>query len=167
MSSDVLEKMKILRGLLASENGQHYKNVQAMLPYEAEKGLAPTKSKKIESGVRAYSRLHRGLAFVAELFIKLSDTPESEYFGPIAKKCYEDSLAQYHPWLIKKGVGLALTSLQSNCLDLAISISIVEKGSTSVGPEQRELMRKVGNEAKILHDIGEKLLGDAQCLDLP
>jgi hypothetical protein len=107
-----------------------------MIKYEVENDLTVTKTKP-PSGSRTLLRLHRALDFVLQFFNKVADC-HSESLSAIASEAYTNTLAQYHGWVVRKGVQVAVYML----------------------PYRRDLMAKLGgtegnveSELRVLSDL--------------
>ncbi|XP_047448812.1 ceramide-1-phosphate transfer protein-like [Mugil cephalus] len=113
ISSDAVNKIQILVNHLNSENGSHYATVQSMVKYELEAELVDlTKRDKYpESGCRTLLRLHRALRWL-ELFLeRLRTSTEDSKTSVMCSEAYNESLAQHHPWVIRKAAGMAFCML--------------------------------------------------------
>ncbi|KAA0706678.1 Ceramide-1-phosphate transfer protein [Triplophysa tibetana] len=113
ISKDVVSKVQILENLLTGENGSHYVTVQSMVKYELENNLVDItkRGNHIESGCRTLLRLHRALRWL-ELFLdSLRTSKEDDKTSVMCCDAYNESLAQHHPWLIRKAVGVAFCAI--------------------------------------------------------
>jgi len=120
ITSDVNSKSDILRQHVTSAVGANYMTVRQMMTYEIGLGLPNTwPNKQLPSGSRTLLRLHRALAFITRLFadLAMSPSPDSsgvtESFSTVVSRAYDATLAPYHSWLVRKGVGVALYALPS------------------------------------------------------
>lgn len=113
ISKDVVSKIQILENLLTGENGSHYVTVQSMVKYELENDLVDItkRGNYPESGCRTLLRLHRALRWL-ELFLdSLRTSKDDSKTSVMCSDAYNESLAQHHPWLIRKAVGVAFCAL--------------------------------------------------------
>lgn len=111
VSSDVKEKVHILEKLRQQqENPDKFETVQTMMEYEQSSNLLDKKD--YVSGSRTLLRLHRGLDFIYT-FLKALGELESENAktNGVCQKAYDETLAQFHPWIIRKGAGVAMYAL--------------------------------------------------------
>lgn len=113
ISKDVVSKIQILENFLTGENGSHYVTIQSMVKYEMENNLVDItkRGNHPESGCRTLLRLHRALRWL-ELFLdSLRTSKEDGKTSVMCSDAYNESLAQHHPWLIRKAVGVAFCAL--------------------------------------------------------
>lgn len=113
ISKDVVSKIQIIENLLMGENGSHYVTVQSMVKYELENDLVDItkRGNYPESGCRTLLRLHRALRWL-ELFLdSLRTSKDDSKTSVMCSDAYNESLAQHHPWLIRKAVGVAFCAL--------------------------------------------------------
>ncbi|XP_051518821.1 ceramide-1-phosphate transfer protein [Myxocyprinus asiaticus] len=113
ISKDVVSKVKIMENFLSGENGSHYVTVQSMVKYELENDLVDLtkRGNHPESGCRTLLRLHRALRWL-ELFLdRLRTSTEESKTSVMCSDAYNESLAQHHPWLIRKAVDVAFCAL--------------------------------------------------------
>ncbi|CAG7838302.1 unnamed protein product [Allacma fusca] len=109
VGSDVKSKVQILQQHRSSESKDKYETVETMLEYEVSSGL--TKSNKETNGARTLLRLHRSLIFVSQFLDKSLEINDVDGTTHICKAAYDNTLARYHPWLIKKGAHMAMYAL--------------------------------------------------------
>uniref|UniRef100_A0A0K0EVT1 GLTP domain-containing protein n=1 Tax=Strongyloides venezuelensis TaxID=75913 RepID=A0A0K0EVT1_STRVS len=106
VESDVVSKLTILSTCL-EKNPETYGAVMAMIQYECV-----GKPKPLDRGSRTLLRLHRALNFI---IVFISGLMESHRLGiPIyetVKKVYDETLANFHGFIIRKSVGLAVYTL--------------------------------------------------------
>ncbi|KAJ8265608.1 hypothetical protein COCON_G00147070 [Conger conger] len=113
ISKDAVNKIQIMVNYRNGENGEHYATVQSMVKYELDKGLVDiTKRGSFpESGCRTLLRLHRALRWL-ELFLeRLRTSTEVDKTSVMCSEAYNESLAQFHPWIIRKAAGMAFCAL--------------------------------------------------------
>lgn len=126
VSSDVKAKIEILETHRQKENAEQFETFATMMEYEKTSALLDKND--YVSGSRTLLRLHRGLginiykncllcsfsgctstnqfyidfvAFVREFLFKLSEIEAHEKTTGVCKVAYNETLAQYHPWLIR------------------------------------------------------------------
>uniref|UniRef100_A0A8C2D272 Ceramide-1-phosphate transfer protein n=1 Tax=Cyprinus carpio TaxID=7962 RepID=A0A8C2D272_CYPCA len=113
ISKDVVNKIQILENFLSGESGSYYVTIQSMVKYELENELVDLtkRGSHPESGCRTLLRLHRALRWL-ELFLeRLRTSTEDGKTSVMCSDAYNESLAQHHPWLIRKAVGVAFCAL--------------------------------------------------------
>ena len=158
VKSDVDEKIEILREYRKSEIGPSYKTIQGMIQYEVDQ--KSTNNKKKASGARTLLRLHRALEFIVDLFQALKDSDEHEKMSTLTSKSYYRTLAKHHPWLVRKGVDVAVYTLPSRK-------HFIEKLKISDMAHAEILL---GNTAALGHkifDVVEKVYTDFDLHELP
>lgn len=135
VSNDIHSKITILEDFLHdNKTEEHFKTVQTMMNYEKDSNLFSDLS--YVSGSRTLLRLHRGLEFIYEFLQKLSELQEDEKTSGCCKSSYNNTLAKYHPWVIRKAANVAMYAL----------------------PRQGDLLRKVCIDVpKAIQDLPEML----------
>ncbi|XP_058461180.1 ceramide-1-phosphate transfer protein [Malaya genurostris] len=132
VSSDVKEKVEILQKLrIQKENGDKFESIRKMMEYERSANLLDKKD--YVSGCRTLLRLHRGLDFIYVFLKRLGELSEGDAkTNAICQTAYNETLAQYHPWLIRKGAVVAMYALPTRdqllekvCLDASVAISLL------------------------------------------
>ena len=81
-----------------------------MMTFEIER---KKKSKEELLGSRTLLRLHRALDFTKQFLQELVEMDDNDKVATMAGDVYKRTLANFHPWLIRKAAGLALYSLPS------------------------------------------------------
>lgn len=150
VSSDVKEKVEILEKLRKhQEYGEQFESVQKMMDYERDGSLL--NKKDYVSGCRTLLRLHRGLDFIY-LFLKRLGELETANANTCAvcQSAYNETLAQFHPWLIRKGAVMAMYAmpnrdhlLEKVCLDASTAIKLL--------PEMLTVARQVYDRTQSLY----------------
>ncbi|XP_029911731.1 ceramide-1-phosphate transfer protein [Myripristis murdjan] len=113
ISKDAVNKIQILVNYINGENGSHYATIQSMVKYELENGLVDLNKRGShpESGCRTLLRLHRALRWL-ELFLeRLRTSTEDSKTSVMCAEAYNESLAQHHPWVVRKAAGMAFCVL--------------------------------------------------------
>lgn len=158
VSSDVRSKIEILENHRQKENAEKFETFSTMM--EFEKSSALFEKKDYISGSRTLLRLHRGLgecfyhhwcgdkmlkrdinrvfvcssfaAFIREFLVKLNEIESHEKTTGICKVAYNDTLANYHPWIVRKGALVAMYALPTReqllnkvCQDVERSLAIL------------------------------------------
>lgn len=98
-------------------------------------------------------------AFVREFLFKLSEIEDHEKTTGICKVAYNDTLAQFHPWLVRKGALVAMYALPTReqllnkvCQDVERSIA---------------LLPDVLHISKVVYERTEQLYSDFNLHELP
>ncbi|KAL3861328.1 hypothetical protein ACJMK2_007364 [Sinanodonta woodiana] len=144
--SDVVEKVGILQEYRKSDD--NYKTVQGMLDFEVDKKMTNTKHKP--SAARTLLRLHRALAFVSDFMKEIQAAEEGSKLSSIAAASYDRTLAKHHPWIVRKGVHLAVYTLPTRK-------HLLEKMKVENCKKTEELLGKVAESGKKIFDVVEDL----------
>ncbi|GAB0086254.1 ceramide-1-phosphate transfer protein [Sergentomyia squamirostris] len=117
VSSDVKSKVEILEEFRTKDSREHFSSFQKMIAHEKDNGLL--EKKDYVSGCRTLLRLHRGLDFIREFLRQLGTLNPDDKTGTCCQNAYNATLANFHPWLIRKGVSVAVYGLptRDNLLD--------------------------------------------------
>lgn len=113
ISKDAVNKIQILVSHLNGKNGSEYVTIQSMVKYELENELVDLtkRGSHPESGCRTLLRLHRALRWL-ELFLeRLRTSTEDSKTSVMCAEAYNESLAQHHPWVVRKAAGMAFCML--------------------------------------------------------
>ena len=151
ITADVKEKIGILQEHRKSENGEKYLIIQGMFDFEIDKNLTQKRTAPL-SGSRTLLRLHRALAFTMLFMKKLSEASEHDSSSSIAADAYKQSLANYHPWLVRKAAVWAMYTLP-NIDDLKKKIA----APNMEHQEMKQLLKDVTEVMKPVYDITEEL----------
>ncbi|GBP61982.1 Ceramide-1-phosphate transfer protein [Eumeta japonica] len=111
VSSDVKSKIKIMEKHKEGENAMHYDSFRRMMNYERENNLLEKNG--FVSGSRTMLRLHRGLDFIRLFLKRLSESDETMSTCAVCQCSYNETLAEFHPWYIRKAATLAMHALPS------------------------------------------------------
>ena len=111
ITSDIKEKIEILRNFRNGHSERNmYERVEKMMEHEIE---VNKKTNQVLLGSRTLLRLHRALSFTMLFMERLSESTDHEKASSIASSAYSETLAKYHPWLIRKAANLAMYTLPS------------------------------------------------------
>ncbi|XP_050098448.1 ceramide-1-phosphate transfer protein [Anopheles aquasalis] len=148
VSSDVKEKVEILEKLRAKENAESFLTIRTMMEYERDSNLL--NKKDYVSGSRTLLRLHRGLDFIQEFLKRIGELEADAKTNGVCQAAYNDTLAQFHPWIIRKGANVAMYALPTRdqllekvCLDVTVAIDLL--------PEMLAVTRKVYDRTQDLY----------------
>ncbi|XP_050682707.1 ceramide-1-phosphate transfer protein isoform X2 [Leptidea sinapis] len=111
VSSDVRSKIKIMEKLRVGEASIYYESFKKMMKYEKETNLY--EKNDFVSGSRTMLRLHRGLDFIRLFLKRISDAEETVNTCTTCQGSYNETLAEFHPWYIRKAATLAMHALPS------------------------------------------------------
>ncbi|CAH2232400.1 ceramide-1-phosphate transfer protein [Pararge aegeria] len=111
VSSDVKSKIKVMEKLRAGEDTLYYESFKKMMKYEKETSLHEKNG--FVSGSRTMLRLHRGLDFIRLFLKRLSESEEGVNTCTTCQGSYNETLAEFHPWYIRKAATLAMHALPS------------------------------------------------------
>uniref|UniRef100_A0A1A7XT80 Ceramide-1-phosphate transfer protein n=1 Tax=Iconisemion striatum TaxID=60296 RepID=A0A1A7XT80_9TELE len=162
ISKDAISKIQILVNFLSGESSSHYVTVQSMVRYELENQLVDVNKTGIypESGCRTLLRLHRALRWL-ELFLeRLRTSDKDSKTSVMCSESYNESLAQHHPWLVRKAAGLAFVVLPGRSAFFEVM---------NVGPPE-QVVAVLGEALPLIaevYQITEDLYNKHHLLDLP
>lgn len=111
VSSDVKSKIKVMEKHREGEDAVHYDSFKKMMKYEKDTNLYDKNG--FVSGSRTMLRLHRGLDFIRLFLKRLSEADENMNTCTTCQGSYNETLANFHPWYIRKAATLAMHALPS------------------------------------------------------
>ncbi|KAI1285277.1 Ceramide-1-phosphate transfer protein [Halotydeus destructor] len=168
VANDVTNKIQILEQYRADPvKGSSYHSFQSMIKYEQEnKSL---KDKKTPSGARTALRLHRALRFFATFMKQLSELDNKTGSGSVARDCYNQTLAEYHPWYIQKTASVAMYALPTKEQLIAKAFGGNCKGDETQNSSKSasECMNKISQVSDAVYNAVEKLYAENDLLNLP
>ncbi|KAM9445822.1 ceramide-1-phosphate transfer protein [Clarias gariepinus] len=162
ISKDAVTKIQILENFLMGENGTHYTTVQSMVKYELDNKLVDlTKGGNYPaSGCRTLLRLHRALRWLQLFLESLRTSTENSKTSVMCSEAYNASLAQHHPWIIRKGAEMAFCTLPGR----DAFFDVMNAGS------HQEVIALLGEALPMIaevYQITEDLYAKNNLLDLP
>lgn len=160
VTSDVQSKLNILHHYLNGDDARHYGTVRSMINYEVTNNLTHIDG-STPSGSRTLLRLHRALKFIIRLFSDLKSMSGNDKISAVTFKAYDETLAQYHKWIIRKAVGLAVYAMPSRQ-------TLSEK--MNCGGSEEQLKKALGDlvdELQPVYDSVQSVYSDNSLLDLP
>lgn len=161
ITSDVKDKIGILQHHRANENGDKYEHVKYMFDYEVENKLTDAQTKPL-SGSRTLLRLHRALAFTILFMKRLSESCENDSSSTLASESYNETLAKYHPWLIRKAASIAMYTLAS------VGDMIKKASPADVSNEEaKKLLKDAVDAIQPVYDATEELYTSYDLHGLP
>lgn len=137
VSSDLKQKIDLLQELL-NKDQDNYNTIKSMIQHEKENNLL--EKKDFVSGVRTFLRLHRGLGiffiylinynslfiylfiflelinifiadFISEFLKQIGELSDSEKTSTCCQNAYNKTLAQHHPWVVRKAAIVAMYTM--------------------------------------------------------
>jgi len=173
IASDVSDKTHILSQHLSSEIGGKYAFIGGMMEYEKNEAKILNhdnhkylvdlhQNNHLANGSRTLLRLHRALLFVVEFIDGVRRSSDHDKMTHVARHAYDSTLAAYHPWLIRKGVHVAVYALPFR------HQLVADLGGSTVTPEQAEqAMEEIVTTGRAVYNAVQKLYERYELLDLP
>ena len=158
VNSDVVEKIDILKDYRSSELRDEYKTIQSMINYEVKNNR--TNNKTQASGSRTLLRLHRALDFITDFMKNIKEADKEAKLSGVGAQSYDRTLAKHHPWLIRKGVHIAVYTLPTR-------VHFMEKLKVTDIAHTEDLLGKTAALGHNIFEIVEKVYADNKLLDLP
>ncbi|XP_043919124.1 ceramide-1-phosphate transfer protein [Protopterus annectens] len=162
ISKDAVNKIQIMENYRKSENGEKYLSLQSMVQYELDNDLVDLtkRAKYSESGCRTILRLHRALRWLHLFLEKLRTSTEDSKTSVLCSDAYNDSLANYHSWPIRKTATVAFYALPTRATFFEVmNVGTADEVVAMLG-EAMPLVAKV-------YDITQELYAQHNLLDLP
>lgn len=159
VSSDVKEKVEILEKYRQQQpNADKFETIKRMMEYERDAELLSKKD--YVSGSRTLLRLHRGLDFIYVFLKRLGELANADdKTNCVCQTAYNETLAQFHPWLIRKGATVAMYALPNRD-------QLLEKVCVDAGTAIRELPRML-TVARQVYDRTQNLYTKYELHALP
>ncbi|XP_038678082.1 ceramide-1-phosphate transfer protein isoform X2 [Scyliorhinus canicula] len=162
ISNDAVAKIQILENYRCGANGQMYLTVQSMVKYEVDHRLVDLEKRgdHCESGCRTLLRLHRALKWLQLFLEKLRVASDDSKTSVLCSEAYNDSLANYHPWIVRKAAAIAFYMLPSRASFFEIM---------NMGPSEK-VVATLGEALPLIsntYDITQELYNQHCLLDLP
>jgi len=110
-STDVDNKIDVLKRHRKGKHAKEYDTVQDMIAYEVQNNLIRPKAKDSGTGTRNLLRLHRALEFIIVFLKGVPDLAIHDKCSVLSKDAYKKTLMKYHPWFIQKAALLAMEVL--------------------------------------------------------
>ncbi|CAG5043081.1 unnamed protein product [Parnassius apollo] len=109
VSSDVKSKIKVMEKHREGDDAIYYDSFKKMMKYEKESSLHEKNG--FVSGSRTMLRLHRD--FIRLFLKRLSDSDDAVNTCTTCQCSYNETLAEFHPWYIRKAATFAMHALPS------------------------------------------------------
>ncbi|KAM4704100.1 ceramide-1-phosphate transfer protein [Rhinophrynus dorsalis] len=162
VSKDAVNKIQIMENYLKGANGERYRTLQSMVEYELSGNLVDLtkRSAHPESGCRTILRLHRALRWLQLFLEKLRTSNEDSKTSTLCTEAYNDSLANFHSWIIRKTATVAFLALPArNTFFEVMNVGTTEQVVDMLG-EALPYVSKV-------YDFTQELYSQHNLLDLP
>ncbi|XP_053308542.1 ceramide-1-phosphate transfer protein [Spea bombifrons] len=162
VSKDAVNKIQIMENYLKGETGERYRSLQSMVEYELSSNLVDLtkRSSHPDSGCRTILRLHRALRWLQLFLEKLRTSSEDSKTSTLCSEAYNDSLAHFHPWIIRKTASVAFLALPvRNTFFEVMNVGTPEEVVGMLG-EALPFVSKV-------YDFTQELYSQHNLLDLP
>uniref|UniRef100_T1JLX1 Glycolipid transfer protein domain-containing protein n=1 Tax=Strigamia maritima TaxID=126957 RepID=T1JLX1_STRMM len=159
VSKDVVAKLLILEDYQKSKHASHYVTIDSMINYERKKNLLRKTTPPL-SGSRTLLRLHRALEFIIVFLTKANSAKEDEKMCPHAQEAYNNTLAAFHPWLIKKAANVAMYTLP-------YKKDLMEQTCKQTKEKLTSLVAEVVDKSRKVYNVVQSLYVKHVILDLP
>ncbi|XP_063902226.1 ceramide-1-phosphate transfer protein-like [Zophobas morio] len=137
VTSDITAKLKLIEKCNHERDAPNGNDtLQSMVTYEKQNGLLKNDKK---NGSRNLLRLNRALQFIGFLIRGLLDSDRPTHL--VALDAYNDSLAPFHSWAIRKTVGFAVYAIPSKDI-LLKRMEITEDEAFVSFPQLSDLLLK-------------------------
>uniref|UniRef100_A0A8D0HHP3 Ceramide-1-phosphate transfer protein n=1 Tax=Sphenodon punctatus TaxID=8508 RepID=A0A8D0HHP3_SPHPU len=162
VSKDAVTKIQIMENFRSGGQQEKYLTVQSMVTYELASGLVDLKnrSEHPNSGCRTILRLHRALHWLQLFLEALRTSQEDSKTSVLCTDSYNASLANYHPWIIRKAATLAFCALPTRNTFLEnMNLGSPEEAVDMLGEALPHICK--------VYEITEALYAKHKLLDLP
>ncbi|XP_042336458.1 ceramide-1-phosphate transfer protein [Sceloporus undulatus] len=162
ISKDVVAKIQIMEDFRNGEQKDDYISLQSMVNYELSNNLVDLKERGDHpaSGCRTILRLHRALHWL-QLFLEGMRTSDSDSrTSVLCTDAYNASLANYHPWIIRKATTMAFYTLPSRD-------AFLENMNVGSHEEAVEMLGEALPYICKVYDVTQVLYAQHNILDLP
>ncbi|XP_029433812.1 ceramide-1-phosphate transfer protein [Rhinatrema bivittatum] len=162
VSKDAVNKIQIMETLRGSSSREQYRSLQSMVVYELGANLVDLnkRAEHPDSGCRTILRLHRALRWLQLFLEKLRTSSEDSKTSVLCTDAYNASLANYHPWIIRKTATVAFYALPArNTFFEVMNVGSIEDVVAMLGEAMGYVTR--------VYDITQQLYEQHNLLDLP
>merc|ERR1712001_809297 len=111
VSTDVDNKIEILRQHRKGEHASEYESVQDMIAFEVNGKLIKPKARDSGTGARNLLRLHRALEYIIAFLKDVPDLGVDDKCSTLSQEAYKKTLIKHHPWVVQKAALLAMNLL--------------------------------------------------------
>jgi len=167
VASDVGDKIRIIDEHCSGERADDYKVLDTVMIMEKEENIAQICTKQFASCSRTVLRLHRAMEFIARLFETLAVT-EEHHIGHLSKDIYKATLANYHPFMVRKAAEFGMLHglpYREKLMDL-IGLKNSE-GVLLSEDEARELLKETAKTMLKCHSTVDQLYTKHDLHSLP
>jgi hypothetical protein len=137
------------------EVGPKFVTVMSMIDYERSAELL--QKKDYVSGCRTLLRLHRGLDFTRDFLRRMSQLKADEKTSEACKISYQETLAPYHTFLIRKGAQVAMAMGLPTRDDLLTKVCKDVEKSIELLPEMLKYTDDVYGRIQVLYEKNDLL----------
>ncbi|XP_058017451.1 ceramide-1-phosphate transfer protein [Ahaetulla prasina] len=162
ISKDAVTKIQIMENFRSSEQQEDYVTFQAMVKYELANGLVDLRElgSYPASGCRTILRLHRALRWLHLFLEGLRTSGPSSKTSTLCTDSYNASLANYHPWIVRKAATMAFYALPTRD-------AFLENMRVGTTEEAIEMLGEALPYISSVYEITENLYAEHKLLDLP
>ncbi|XP_049782044.1 ceramide-1-phosphate transfer protein [Schistocerca cancellata] len=152
VSSDVENKIEILQQFRAEKESSNFVSLKTMILYEKSSGLL--NNSKYVSGSRTFLRLHRGLDFIRLFLTRVKELNDKDKTSGVCQSAYDETLGNFHPFLIRKGAKAAMYVLptKEGLLQKVCGSKEEVEAASLVLPEMLDVMGEVHKRSNNLYD---------------
>ncbi|KAH9511922.1 ceramide-1-phosphate transfer protein [Dermatophagoides farinae] len=164
VTKDVHSKIEILESYANDDNhGSNYRTIALMIEFERNQNLLI--DQKRPSGSRTLLRLHRALEFISTFLMEVTKLEDDASTVSAARYAYNQTLAKYHPWYVRKSVQIATISLpyRRNLVERVYGGRYPNGGAKKVNDN----MSYMANITEQVFKATQKLYEEHELLDLP
>ncbi|XP_026571508.1 ceramide-1-phosphate transfer protein [Pseudonaja textilis] len=162
ISKDAVSKIQIMENFRSNEQREDYVTLQAMVNYELGNGLVDLREPGAypASGCRTILRLHRALRWLHLFLEGLRTSGPSSKTSTLCTDSYNASLANYHPWIVRKAATMAFYALPTRD-------AFLENMRVGTTEEAIEMLGEALPHISRVYEITESLYAEHKLLDLP
>ncbi|KPP74676.1 ceramide-1-phosphate transfer protein-like [Scleropages formosus] len=162
ISKDAVSKIQVMVNYRNGKNGEQYATIQSMVTYELESELVDLAKRGSfpESGCRTLLRLHRALRWLQLFLERLRTSAADSKTSVMCADAYNESLAQHHPWIVRKAAGVAFCALPGRATFFEVM---------NVGPPE-QVVAMLGDALPLIsevYQVTEDLYAKHNLLNLP
>ncbi|XP_077168028.1 ceramide-1-phosphate transfer protein [Paroedura picta] len=162
VSKDAVAKIQIMEDYRSGDQKDQYLTLQSMVKYEVAGNLVDLKKagEQPPSGCRTILRLHRALRWL-QLFLEgLRTSSEDSSTAALCAEAYNTSLANYHPWIIRKTALLSFYVLPARN-------AFLEHMNVGTPADAVAMLEEALPSIAKVYDITQVLYAQHNLLDIP
>ncbi|XP_043538047.1 ceramide-1-phosphate transfer protein-like [Chiloscyllium plagiosum] len=163
ISEEVTSKIRILIEHQQGVHGKEYISMRSMINYELTNNvvnLHELPRDRLQSGCRTLLRLHRALRWLQLFLDNIRTSSENDSMSIGCAEAYEQSLAKYHSWLVRKAAGIAFLALPARTEFLQI---LCLEGSK----ETKDKLWSAVNLIERVYNVTQGMYAQYNMLELP